>query len=179
MFPIETYSGTLVDPLDLDPKRILIEDIAHSLSLQCRYGGHCQEFYSVAQHSVLVALNLPIALQLTGLLHDASEAYLGDIISPLKEELAAYRLAEEKTQIKIWEKFCSGGPNRLGLAMVKEVDTRLLLTEARQFMPSGGVDWRPGTRPFDFQIESWTPWEAEETFLREFKRLTALWGFGK
>lgn len=80
---IFTRSG-LVDVLNLQPDDIHIEDIANALANTCRFGGHVREFYSVAQHSVLVCRLCPYKLKLQGLLHDAAEAYIGDIVGPIK-----------------------------------------------------------------------------------------------
>lgn len=85
---IKTYTGR-VDPLNADVETINIEDIAHALARQCRYNGHCVGFLSVARHSIWVAGRLKDqgydeVMQLTGLLHDAAEAYLGDLVRPIK-----------------------------------------------------------------------------------------------
>lgn len=85
---IKTYTGR-VDPLDATVDSINIDDIAHALARQCRYNGHCDGFLSVARHSIWVAERLKsqdhdVVMQLAGLLHDAAEAYLGDLVRPLK-----------------------------------------------------------------------------------------------
>jgi len=84
MSQILTYTGKHVDLAAPNPVMIDPRDISHALSHQCRFNGHCREFYSVAQHSVLVAYLLPPELKLAGLLHDAPEAFLGDVVQPLK-----------------------------------------------------------------------------------------------
>ena len=76
---MQTHSGIQFWPLDPRPEDILIEDIAHALSNQCRFAGHCCFHYSVAQHSVLVSENVPAQDAMWGLLHDAGEAYLVDL----------------------------------------------------------------------------------------------------
>jgi 5'-deoxynucleotidase YfbR-like HD superfamily hydrolase len=86
---IATWTGR-IDPLNPSPEEINIEDIAHALARQCRYNGHCDGFLSVARHSIWVsehleAQGLDIRTQLTGLLHDAAEAYLGDLVRPIKQ----------------------------------------------------------------------------------------------
>lgn len=85
---IKTWTGR-VDPLNATVDEINIEDIAHSLARQCRYNGHCDGFLSVARHSIWVSEKLEdeglsAQVQLAGLLHDAAEAYLGDLVRPLK-----------------------------------------------------------------------------------------------
>jgi hypothetical protein len=93
---IETYTGKAIYIQDPQPEDLSIIDIAWSLSLQCRYNGHTQRFYSVAEHCVLLSLALPEELALTGLLHDASEAYLTDLPRPLKRCLPDYATYENK-----------------------------------------------------------------------------------
>lgn len=110
---IETVTGVRANILDLTHEMINLEDISTSLSHICRYNGHVPHFYSVAEHSVLVANWLednghdPKTI-LTGLLHDASEAYVGDMVRPLKrheEYGAAHQRAEEKIAEKISIKY--------------------------------------------------------------------------
>src|SRR5690242_720613 len=83
---IRTYTGRAFSPLDPNPDDIVIEDIAHALSLNCRFTGHVRWHYSVAQHSVLCSEIVPSEYALTALLHDASEAYLSDIARPIKQQ---------------------------------------------------------------------------------------------
>jgi uncharacterized protein len=92
---MQTYTGLAFWPLDPRPDEIRLVDIAHALSKLCRYGGQCLSFYSVAEHSLLVASKAPDHLKLVALMHDASEAYLLDIPRPIKRHLAGY--AESKT----------------------------------------------------------------------------------
>jgi hypothetical protein len=108
---IQTFSGR-VDPLNATVDEINIEDIAHSLSRQCRYNGHCDGFMSVARHSIWVSerlesLGLSTEIQLVGLLHDAAEAYLGDLVRPLKhsEFGKIYLEVEAALEAVIAEKF--------------------------------------------------------------------------
>ena len=75
-----TYTGRQFWPLDPRPEDICIRDIAHHLSLCCRFNGACRVHYSVAQHSVMVANILPAPLRFWGLMHDATEAYVGDMV---------------------------------------------------------------------------------------------------
>lgn len=89
-----TISGKFIDMLDPDPDVFDIEDIAHSLANQCRFGGHSSVYYSVAQHCCLCSVLVPNHLKLTALLHDATEAYLVDIPKPLKNQLPNYMRIE-------------------------------------------------------------------------------------
>jgi 5'-deoxynucleotidase YfbR-like HD superfamily hydrolase len=102
---IRTYSGQYVNVFDPDPATILIEDIAHALSNQCRYSGHLKHFYSVGQHSLYCSKLAPQHLKLAMLLHDASEAYLVDMPSPVKRKLPDYKKVEAKLMHVIATKF--------------------------------------------------------------------------
>jgi len=102
---IRTISGRKIDPFNIQQDDICIEDIAHSLSMQCRYNGHSRHFYSVAEHSILVSQCLPASCQLWGLLHDATEAYIGDMISPIKHRLTAFIELEANIHLVIATRF--------------------------------------------------------------------------
>lgn len=116
---IETYTGIKADIFDLTHDMLDIEDIANSLSHICRYGGHLPHFYSVAEHSVHVANNLETLgydtdTIITGLLHDAPEAYVGDMVRPLKQhqQFGKYHQQIENTIAKkIHEKFGGNYPH--------------------------------------------------------------------
>lgn len=103
---IKTFSGEYIDIFSDDiENRIRIDDIAHALSLMCRFGGHIKSFYSVAEHSIWVAKRLPNEHKLAGLLHDASEAYLVDIPTPIKKRFPFYIDIEDKMMKIISKKF--------------------------------------------------------------------------
>jgi len=102
---IQTISGKKFPLEEPDPSRIDIEDIAHALSLLCRFNGHCTKFHSVAEHSVHVSHEIAQDLALVGLLHDAAEAYLGDMPSPLKKKLSQFSEFEHKMEVAIAERF--------------------------------------------------------------------------
>jgi hypothetical protein len=171
---IQTSTGKAFDPFAPDPAAICIEDIAHALSNVCRFTGHCRSFYSVAQHSVEVATRLPPELQAHALLHDASEAYLLDLPSPLKQrpEFAAYRWAEKQLQAAIYARF---GLDPTTPALVKEMDSRMLLFEKARLLGKCEKPWPtsaalsrlapapqyPGWRPLP-------PADAKREFLNVF-----------
>ena len=90
MTVMQTFTGRLFDPFNPDPALIDLRDIAHALGNICRFGGHSRRYYSVAEHSILVASLVPEPLRLPALLHDAAEAYLGDIITPIKRWTTIY-----------------------------------------------------------------------------------------
>lgn len=135
---IETASGKSFYFLNPDPDSIDIHDIAYSLSNLCRYTGHCSAFYSVAEHSVYVASLLPSHLRLAGLLHDASEAYLGDVNSPLKRLLPDYKKIEQGVEEAIAQKFGLEYPHN---PAIKHADLQQLRTESYHLLPSKGESW--------------------------------------
>ena len=147
-----------------------IYDIAHALSNLCRFNGHCGEFYSVAQHSVLVSYHCSNNLE--GLMHDAPEAYLGDVISPLKKVLGElyadleYSLArqiQEKYDLQDWDE----------LPDVMEADQAVLAAEVRDLMPRQCIEWDTirGVEPIQRKIIPLPPLRAREAFLKRFGQL--------
>lgn len=174
---IQTFSGGKFYPLDPRPDQVKIEDIAHALSNLCRFAGHVREFYSVAQHSVLVSHFCKPEFALWGLLHDAPEAYICDLPRPVKyhSELAAYKIVEKRLEEAIVKHFGlspSWEPND-----IKWTDRRLLFTERRDLLPELPWDsdgWAMGLegKAFPFKIVPWAPKYAEELFLLRFKELT-------
>jgi hypothetical protein len=122
---ISTYTGKRVNPQEMTLDDVCIEDIAHSLAHQCRYMGHCYGHYSVARHSVMAMEFVPVRLQLDVLLHDAAEAYLGDLVRPLKvsEYGLGYLEMEKHVEAVIEEKFHVD----LSHPAVKEADRRQLM----------------------------------------------------
>jgi len=102
---IRTISGQYVNVFEPDPNTILITDIAHALSNQCRFGGHLPKFYSVAQHSLLCYENVSAEEKFGALMHDASEAYLLDMPKPIKVELSEYNAIEDNLMKVIAKKF--------------------------------------------------------------------------
>jgi 5'-deoxynucleotidase YfbR-like HD superfamily hydrolase len=101
---IRTFKGHYFDVFDPNPEQIEIEDIAHSLSLLCRFAGHIRSFHSVAEHSIWVSRNVSAESSLSALLHDASEAYLIDLPSPIKKEMPEYLNIENNLMIAISKK---------------------------------------------------------------------------
>ncbi len=174
---IHTYTGKKFYPIKPNPEDICIEDIAHALSLQCRFTGHTKYFYSVAQHSLLVSLILrdqdrPNSVCLWGLLHDASEAYLIDVARPVKHlpEFATYREAETRLMLAISSKF--GLDDKvLGTAdAVHEADQMALSIEAHQLM--GDVSEWDLVKPDDrYRISPQAPIDVEYEFRSIFRGL--------
>ena len=102
---IQTFSGKYINILDPQPQDFAIEDIAHHLSMLCRFNGASKYFYSVAEHSYLVSHHIKDDLKAAALLHDAAEAYVGDLISPLKSLLPEFKAIEDNIQSAIYNKF--------------------------------------------------------------------------
>jgi hypothetical protein len=172
---IETYTGKQFSFTDPQEDQIYIEDIAHALSNLCRYSGHCNRFYSVAEHSVAVSELL--AGDLAGLLHDASEAYVVDIPSPLKPLITNYKTIEDRIMKVIATKYKFKYPCS---QEVKYADVVQLSTEARHLLPSKGNDWNwkyftGGERPIRYGIipRCLAPQKAEQLFLDKYKEITA------
>ena len=107
---MNTYTGKRFDPMQMTPEDVSLRDIAHALSLLCRGGGHMKYFYTVGLHSLNCAREAasrgwPDRLVLACLLHDASEAYLSDIIRPVKVHLSNYLEIEDQIMSVIWQHF--------------------------------------------------------------------------
>lgn len=173
---IITASGVRFDPLNPDPGDILLSDIAHSLSNQCRFTGHVKEFYSVAEHSVRCANFVldqldggPDAAMLL-LLHDASEAYLSDIARPVKHAAGfgdEYRKVEDGLQRAISERFDLPFPFP---DIVHEVDNALLAAEAKYLMPEEFGEF-PALLHYPEQIDPWGHTHARAQFKMLFSYL--------
>jgi len=171
---MQTATGRKYWPLDPRPDEVFIEDIAHSLSLQCRYAGHVLRFYSVAEHSVLIARHLAAKhapdVALAGLLHDAPEAYCVDVPRPLKPYLANYKDIEARNWAAIAARFCL--PEELP-AEVHDADERIIADELVNLAP---MDWhaRYAGRELGVRLRYWSPEQAKEEFLATFEAL--MWG---
>ncbi len=166
---LQTHTGIHFYPLDPRPEEIDILDIAHSLSLQCRFAGHVREHYSVAEHCVRASWIVPPADALWALLHDAAEAYLVDLPRPLKNlpEFSIYRTAENMIMTAVISRF------RLSPHEPKSVrfaDDTLLATEARDLMGST-EGWAPMLVPLKEKIIPWNPETAKDAFLARYVEL--------
>jgi 5'-deoxynucleotidase YfbR-like HD superfamily hydrolase len=144
-----------------------------SLAYQCRFNGQTREFYSVAQHSLIVASLVPTDLRLAALLHDAAEAYLGDMVKPLKVLLPAFAAIEDAVTAIIADTFKVDFSD---YAPIKRADLIALATEKRDLMPHSTERWcyLDDIRPMPQAIVVMGPEEAKQAYLREFNRLTRL-----
>lgn len=179
------WLSTLYTPqfhfLNPTPIEVNFKDIAHSLALVCRFGGHCHTFYSVAEHSYLVSLLLgadegaDAVTMLAGLLHDAEEAYLPDIPSPIKVHMPEAQRIYEKLRSVIYWKFGIDGSN-VDWVAIKSMDKRICISEAKQ-LGLWNKNW------YTPQVEGelpripplgWTPHKAELLFTQRYKYLMGM-----
>lgn len=178
---ITTFTGKDINPFDLNPAQVSITDIAHSLSMNCRFNGHVRFFYSVAEHCVHVSHLVPPKYALWGLLHDATEAYIPDMPSPLKAGIANFDSIEENIMrtIAYWFKLDWPMPD-----IVDIVDKKIVVDEAILLFdrpPSWAADRAPPAEFDDQLIARWYPalglpcWEpskARMKFLQRYHDLT-------
>ena len=152
---------------------VAIEDIAHGLAYQCRFNGQTSAFYSVAQHSLMVVSLVPESLQLQALLHDAAEAYLGDMVKPLKFLFPEFSVIEARVMEIIGQRFAID--LTLLAPAIKRADMIALATEKRDLMPYSTEPWSylEGIDPLPDIIEPMDPHAAKEAFLEAFCRLAA------
>lgn len=162
---LQTFTGKHFYPLDPRADEVHIEDIAHALSNICRFNGHVKRFYSVAEHSVFVALCTPLEHRVAALLHDASEAYLCDLPRPVKLNVVGYHEAESRVMDCIAERFGFALPLP---EIVKRSDNSILLDERETFMAPTDDDWKLGVEPLGVQLRGWAPQDAEAAFLQVF-----------
>jgi hypothetical protein len=165
---IQTALGRQFWPIDPRADEVFIDDIAHALSMLCRFGGHCLRFYSVAEHSVLLSRAAPIIAKPWALMHDASEAYLVDVPRPLKPFLAGYSEAEGKIMRAVCQRFGLG--ERMPDA-VKQLDTAILSDERAQNMATAPKAWSTDTTPIGVTLQFWEPTRAKLEFLSDFRML--------
>jgi 5'-deoxynucleotidase YfbR-like HD superfamily hydrolase len=171
---ILTRSGHYFNFTAPEQNHIDIGTIAHALAHICRFTGHTRHFYSVAQHSVLVSQLVSKEHALAGLLHDAAEAYLGDVASPLKQLLPDYRAIEARVEAAVLTRF------GLGPTLppeVREADLCALMIEARDLMPDEARDWDFGPTPsavarFAEEIDHMSINDARRLFLARYFELT-------
>lgn len=176
-------SGELVDLLDPAASRFTIQDIASSLSKICRFNGHTSAFYSVAEHSVIASLitqDRDPQIRLSALLHDAAEAFLGDIVKPIKDDIWSgptgryWERMEQSWNAVIGSRFgCTLVPMP---EPVKAADRALLIAEQDLLLPKADLasEILPGFRDPDIEalINCWHPELAESWFLHRFEELS-------
>jgi 5'-deoxynucleotidase YfbR-like HD superfamily hydrolase len=169
---ITTNSGKRFDFTQPFDNTFDIHDIAHALAHINRFTGHTDQPYSVAQHSVYVSNIVPPRYALAGLMHDAAEAYLGDVSAPLKALLPEYKRIEHEVEMALWVAFKIPVSDAIH-PCIKAADLRMLATEKRDLVTYDG-DWLAleGITPIEDRIMPWPPMYAEEMFLSRFLELT-------
>lgn len=170
----ETASGGRFFFQHPEKSDILIDDIATALSRICRFNGQSLKFYSVAEHSVLMARYIwrttdDRELAFAALMHDAGEAYLGDVVKPLKSLLPDYQKIEQACDTAVLAVF--GIETPLPPA-IKDIDTRILLAERAQALRNTDNDWGfDGIEPLPVTLHFWTAKMANVSFMAEFYKL--------
>lgn len=167
---MQTFTGGQFWPLDPRAEEIDPRDIAHALAMQCRYNGHCRRFYSVAEHCVLLSAAVRPENALWALLHDAAEAYVGDMVRPLKRQMPNFRVLEDTVLHAIAFRFDLPWPMP---AEVIEADNRILRSERIELMPSEHQWWTDALEPLPVVICGWDPGFAEEMYLARLADLGA------
>ena len=172
-FYIRTFTGKKFYWDNVEANDIDIHDIAHALANNCRWTGHVRKFYSVAQHCLYASFETPPGLELSALLHDASEAYVHDTPSPLKWYLAdhdftAFSDLEHTVDRAIYDRFKLPYPRD---PRIKDIDLRLLSTESRDLMPPGEERIHM-IEPYPWHVRPLPPEDAEDEFLQRFRYLT-------
>jgi hypothetical protein len=167
---IRTFTGGKVYYFEPHKSNIEIEDVAHALSLICRFNGAVTSFYSVAQHSVFVCDMIyndtkDKSLAYTGLMHDASEAFISDVPSPFKSHFAGYKKAEKRMEKWLAARFDFDFPYN---DIIKRYDLRALSTEMRDLMIVADNENLP--EPFDIKINPKGPKQAERMFMARYNK---------
>jgi len=157
-------------PLDPTPEEVHLDDIACSLSNLCRYNGHCDRFYSVAEHSVIMANQLKGNESRWALLHDAPEAYIGDMVRPLRSIIPYFSEMDARIMRVIAKRFGLAGTEIP--APVLALDYAMCSTEKRDLL-CGAEVWprMPPALPIQISLETVPPAQAYGMFLRKFAEL--------
>lgn len=169
---MQTFTGKKFYPMSPQAEDIDPFDIAHGISMQCRYNGHVKRFYSVAEHCVLMskALEADRDLALWALLHDATESYVGDMVRPLKKHIPLFTEIEDTVMVVIAQRF--GLASAEMPAEVKDADNRILLDERAALLGKPPAEWDVPFEPLGVKIQAWSPKEAEYQYLRQLDYLT-------
>lgn len=168
---MQTYTGLAFYPLEPDVADVDPADIAHALSMTCRYGGHVSVFYSVAEHCVLMSEAVDPTFALWALIHDAAEAYISDLIRPIKHSLPAYRAIDDRLTAVIAQRF--GLYGEIPEAVV-EADLRILRDERDALMSTPPLPWDSIEKvpALGVPIHGWNPAEAERAYALRLEGLT-------
>ncbi len=173
---IKVHAGHYVDLANPDPNTIEIQSIAAALSKICRFGGHCPRFYSVAEHCVL-ATELAFKEGIRGsgllaiLLHDAAEAYIGDMVKPLKVTIPQYTEAENRIELAIEQAF--GIDFQWHQDVIKKFDRAMLKAEKTSMWPEDKEEWAGFSQIMTANVElhHWSPSIAQRMFLYTYEEM--------
>ena len=176
MYTITTFSGIRMNPVEPRIEDINVSDIAHALSLVCRGGGHVKHFYSVAQHSLVCAeearaRGCSLRVQMGALLHDGSEAYMSDLVRPVKQQIPQYRIIENKLIDIIWKAFIPGEPLTEGeRAEIRCIDDDAMSWDVKELL---GDEINQNYRNLHIRPDhTFVPMDQVETmFLKKFEQL--------
>lgn len=173
---IKLRSGKYLDLRDPRPDQFDFADIAGGLSKICRFGGQCEWFYSVAEHSYRCAFvarddGLSVECQRAALMHDAAEAFIGDIVKPLKIMLPEYANVEFLMEAAIAMKFDIDFEEHK--AAVREIDHAMLIAERRAMFTADQVTWygENQVRRLRVQFDKMSPPDAESMFVIRAREL--------
>lgn len=168
-----TQSGGRFDIFDPKPEAVSIEDIAHALAMNCRYNGHTDRFYSVAEHCVVATIYCEPQFAMDVLLHDAAEAYLSDIPSPIKQRWPEFSAHEDVVLRTIFEGLGVPWMSAEARAHIKSVDKRMLATEKPQLLPNAQDDWDclVGVEPYRHRLICLGPRHAKNAYIHRFAEL--------
>jgi hypothetical protein len=184
---LQTFSGKAAFPFDLQKDQVCIEDIAHHLSMICRFNGATRFHYSVAQHSLYVAAKLPKQMKLHGLLHDAAEYLLGDVTRPVKgclevrddstvemDKYRSFSKVEHRALARIYDALGIEWMNSIEVCdKIKEVDNRMVMTEGRELLGKPPMSWNVAAKPYrGMVIAEISPKAAERLFLERYAEFT-------
>lgn len=167
---IRTFTGTDFTVFDPKPEQIFIEDIAHALSQLCRYGGHCDPFYSVAQHSIIASYLIEPKFALDALCHDFSEAYIMDLPRPIKYQIEQYRNMEDKLYSVIAEKFnlpqiIPDDVHMIDSLMIKEFEWDYFMLK---------IPKENHKKFYELFFENKKPEDVRQEFLKRFEKLNKI-----
>lgn len=165
------HSSFYFDLLDPAGSRFTLGDIAHGLGNTCRFAGQCARFYSVAEHSWHASYLVPGHLQFAALMHDAAEAFIGDVTRPLKSLLPAYKEIEARSEAVIDERFATGG--LCSHPLVKHADLRMLAAEQAKMMPVHEDHWGciADVEVPEITFKWWRPDEASRFWMARAEQL--------
>jgi hypothetical protein len=170
---IITRTGRYFDFIDPQPEQIDEQDLAWGQAMTSRFGGQVApgvEFYSVAQHALIVSILVPPEYAFPALMHDSAEAYTGDMVGPLKQLCPDFKAVEKRVEAAIFAKYGIATPLD---PCIKHADLRALRTEQRDLTAGSADSWNglDGWAPIDGRLTGWPPAVAAAAWLERFYQL--------